>query len=382
MTPTGQVHSEDEYPQLIAEGYVRNPDGTYSRPSAYQFDDGTEVTATDTLIPIAPLRTAPSQVSIPSLAAIGGCGTIAIDFETANAARSSPCSIGLAWIGNEGVSHISHRLIRPKNNVFDGFNIAIHGIRPEDVEDEPEFPEVWEEIAPHLAGRIILAHNASFDMSVLRATLDLYGLPWPEMSYLCTVKIARARWPDLSDHKLPTVAAHLGLEVAHHVASSDADACARIALRAAAEIGCGLDGLPEALGVTVGLLRPGWYQPCSSPLRKMSSAKLNSMLAVPAVDGPLAGTYIAFTGTLQAMTRHEAAALVHAVGGTWHATVRKDTDYLVVGTAPGGDKLAKAATQMDRHGRLKLIDESEFLTMLEEVRRLPSAPPTPPATGR
>jgi DNA polymerase-3 subunit epsilon len=71
---------------------------------------------------------------------------------------------------------------------FDGMNISIHGIRPEDVKDEPEFPEVWAELAPHLTGTTVLAHNASFDMSVLRATLDLYGLVCRSCPILCTVK--------------------------------------------------------------------------------------------------------------------------------------------------------------------------------------------------
>jgi DNA polymerase III subunit epsilon len=116
---------------------------------------------------------------------------------------------------------------------------------------------------------VILAHNASFDMSVLRAVLDLYGLPWPEMSYLCTVKIAQQTWPGLDNHKLPTVADHLGLYLEHHLASSDAEACANIALAAARQIKANdIASLSDQIGVTKGIMAAGYYQPCSSPARK------------------------------------------------------------------------------------------------------------------
>jgi DNA polymerase-3 subunit epsilon len=304
----------------------------------------------------------PEQVGIPRRSDIEAFQAVAIDFETANASRSSPCAIGLAWVGLDGVRHVSHRLIRPKGLKFDGMNISIHGIRPEDVKDEPEFPEVWAELAPHLTETMVLAHNASFDMSVLRATLDLYGLLWPELSYLCTVKIARECWPELVDHKLPTVAAHLGIDLDHHVASSDAEACAQVALRAAIKVNNDIGGVAGAFGMTVGMMRPNWYQPCSAPSK--SSFATARTIAVSS-DGPLVGKSFVFTGTLQTMTRNEAGYLVKMAGGNWHNTVRKDTDYLVVGTAPGGGKLAKAAVSMDRYGRPSLIDEAEFLGLLQ-----------------
>jgi DNA polymerase-3 subunit epsilon len=301
----------------------------------------------------------PVQVGIPSRSDLEVFQAVAIDFETANASRSSPCAIGLAWVGLNGVSHVSHRLIRPKSLKFDGINISIHGIRPEDVKDEPEFPEVWAELAPHLTGTMVLAHNASFDMSVLRATLDLYGLMWPELSYLCTVKVARECWPELVDHKLPTVAAHLGIDLDHHVASSDAEACAQVALRAAARVNNDINGVADAFGMTVGMIRPSWYQPCSAPPKPSFAAARTIAIGDEAL---LAGKSFVFTGTLQAMTRNEAGHLVQMAGGNWHNNVRKDTDYLMVGMAPGGDKLAKAAVRMDRYGRPELIDEAEFLS--------------------
>ena len=136
---------------------------------------------------------------------------VAIDFETANEQRSSPCSIGLAWINDGVIESVEHHYIRPPGMRFASFNIAFHGIGPEQVEDAEEFPAVLAAIAPRLEGRTVLAHNAAFDVSVIRNTCDHYGLTYPEFDYLCTVKLAQISWPDFASHKLNNVCAELGV---------------------------------------------------------------------------------------------------------------------------------------------------------------------------
>ncbi|MDR3435046.1 3'-5' exonuclease [Telmatospirillum sp.] len=188
---------------------------------------------------------------------------IALDFETANEGRASACAVGLSWIESGTLVRTEQRLIRPKDMRFSSMNIAIHGIFPEDVADQPEFPEVWSEFIAKEPISLLLAHNAAFDMSVLRASLDLYGIAWPSFSYLCTVKVARAIWPDLPNHRLSTVAEHLGVDLIHHQAGSDAQACAAIALAAMNETACAdLFELPAAIGITLGSLCADGYQPC------------------------------------------------------------------------------------------------------------------------
>ena len=108
-----------------------------------------------------------NNIAIPSLVEVNGATCVAIDFETANSSRASPCSIGMAWIDDVKILRTAHRLICPRDLDFSGFNISIHGIHPEDVEDEPQFPDIWRELLRHITGTTILAHNASFDMSVL-----------------------------------------------------------------------------------------------------------------------------------------------------------------------------------------------------------------------
>lgn len=193
--------------------------------------------------------------------------TIAIDFETANEQRGSACSVGLAWIEHGRVVRVEERLIRPRDMRFSPFNIAVHGIRPEQVEDAGEFPEVMDEFIDDFAGATMIAHNAAFDFSVWRACLDLYRQAYPDLSYLCSVKIAKHVWPQLSSHKLNVLAAHLGLRFVHHNAAEDAAVCAQATLAMARAVGAEEPrDIPARIGMTVGRLYAGGYSACT--LRK------------------------------------------------------------------------------------------------------------------
>ena len=156
---------------------------------------------------------------------------VAIDFETANHSQASICALGVSHITKRGkVESIYYTLIHPHDDVsyFDPFNIYIHGIEPEDVEDAPYFYEIYDELMEMFEGNIIIAHNAPFDMGCLRAACEMDGLEVPPLQYLDTVRLARKVWPDLPNHRLNTVADYLDIELDHHEAESDAFACAWI----------------------------------------------------------------------------------------------------------------------------------------------------------
>lgn len=189
---------------------------------------------------------------------------LAIDFETANEQRSSPCSVGLAWIEDGAVIRVEERLIRPRDMRFSRFNIAVHGIRPADVEDAAEFPEVMEEFEADLSDTLVIAHNASFDMSVLRASYQLYGVTCPDIDYVCTLKMAKVVWRELASHRLNEVSRHIDFSFKHHNAAEDAHACGEVALAAARKLNVSsLRDLPIKLEMTTGRLHAGGYTPCS-----------------------------------------------------------------------------------------------------------------------
>ena len=155
---------------------------------------------------------------------------VAVDFETANHLRTSACSIGLAVVEKGRVVETLHRLIRPVPFSFHSGNIAIHGITPRMAEREPEFDSLWAELAPYFEGRQIVAHNASFDLSVLRSLFDYFSIPYPSLEYFCTVMASKRVIKDSFNHKLSTLSQYFDIELNHHNAESDAIAAAYIAI--------------------------------------------------------------------------------------------------------------------------------------------------------
>ncbi|HJO06681.1 MAG TPA: 3'-5' exonuclease [Chloroflexota bacterium] len=161
----------------------------------------------------------------------------AIDFETANHESNSACALGVAFVDEGQVSGTFYSLIRPPRMDFVPRFVDIHGIDPEQVESAPTFAQVWEQVAELMAGRTMLAHNASFDKGVLRACLDHYAITQPGYRFGCTVQLARAVWPGSATYKLSAVAERLAIPLEHHQAESDAIASARIGLEALKETG-------------------------------------------------------------------------------------------------------------------------------------------------
>ncbi len=174
----------------------------------------------------------------------------AIDFETATGSRDSACSVALVRVAGGRLVDSFHTLIRPPGNRYSSFNISIHGIRGEDTAGAEDFAGIWPELLARLSGRLVVAHNAPFDMGVLKACLARYDLDWPSFSYADTVAIARRAWPELPNHKLNTVAEHLGIHFHHHDALEDARTCAEIPLRAGEAAG-DFRAFARELGVAV-----------------------------------------------------------------------------------------------------------------------------------
>ena len=163
---------------------------------------------------------------------------VAIDFETANKYANSACSLAVVTVENGQITKRGYSLIKPPFMQFDEECIGIHEIQPQEVMDKPTFDKLWPAIYEnHLKGKLVIAHNAKFDIGVLRATLDHYNIEWPELDFTCTVKISKRVWPDLQNHKLNTLAAYLGYEFKHHYALDDAEICAQVAIAAAKKRG-------------------------------------------------------------------------------------------------------------------------------------------------
>jgi DNA polymerase-3 subunit epsilon len=332
----------------------------------------------------------------------------AIDFETANGFRGSPCSVGLVKVRGGRAVERAHWLMRPPagHDRFDPRNVAIHGIRAEDVQHAPRFGDLFAEIGGFIGDDVLVAHNAAFDLGVIRSALEVSGMAAPAYDYACTVILSRRTY-EIPSHSLPFAARAAGVPLErHHDASEDAAACAGILLDIADRHGAAtVGGLYGALGLSLP------QQPAFVPgVDEVSSATAKALAASGAAgpgsgarttppgrrgggrtwapwpqeganpsaneaadpSHPLFGHRIVFTGTL-GMARAEAKSRAAELGAQPASSVTRATTILVVGdgftasdlTAGRVTTKARRALELRAKGqRVEVLSEGEFLQML------------------
>lgn len=157
----------------------------------------------------------------------------AIDFETANEYRSSVCSVGVVIVRGGEIVDSFYSLIHPEPEYYQWFCQRVHGLGPEDTDDAPVFPKVWEKIAPLIEGLPLVAHNSRFDEGCLKEVFRVYQMDYPDYEFFDTLSASREHFGySLPNHQLQTVAAACGYDLTnHHHALADAEACACIAIK-------------------------------------------------------------------------------------------------------------------------------------------------------
>ncbi|WP_345750984.1 3'-5' exonuclease [Microbacterium rhizophilus] len=183
----------------------------------------------------------------------------AIDFETANGSRASACQVGLTKVRDGKVVETAGWLIRPPagHDAFLEWNTRIHGITEEDVVDALGWDEQIEDLIGFAGEDVLVAHNASFDMGVLRAACEVTRYDLPAYRYACTLQVARKVYR-LPSYRLPVAAEAAGFSgFAHHDAIADALACAHILIDAARRSGADdVDALAGLIGTRIGRIAP------------------------------------------------------------------------------------------------------------------------------
>lgn len=178
----------------------------------------------------------------------------AIDFETANSSSASACAVGLVRVRDGEIVDQTGWLIRPPagHDVFFELNTRIHGLRAEDVVDAMTWSEQLSDLAAFAGADVLVAHNAGFDMAVLKRACEATGDDCPAYRYACSLQVARKVY-QLDSYRLPYVAAEAGFaDFPHHNATADALACAHVMIDAARRLGVdSVDALAEAVGVRV-----------------------------------------------------------------------------------------------------------------------------------
>lgn len=326
---------------------------------------------------------------------------VAIDFETASGNPNSACSVGLAFVVGLEVIATTHRLIKPPGNKYEWGNVRVHGIRPRDTVNAPDFLTVWQELHPMLVGKALIAHNARFDMSVIKASLAAYGdsyvQQYADFKYVDSIAMARDLVPGRKN--LAACSECLGIDLEHHHnAECDAVACAEIAIACIKANHCLNLGefcfsqphvrIQEVADLVLPTPRPKVPKttqprrthavgpgPALAQNRHIKPRDIQPQVSTFDTSHPLYQKSLVFTGELS-IDRKEAMQRAVNVGAVLRSSVSRRTDFLVVGhqyDGPDGqatisNKEEKArAILAEGKSKLRLLDENEFFHLLQSA---------------
>ncbi|MEU0986869.1 MULTISPECIES: DEDDh family exonuclease [unclassified Streptomyces] len=167
-------------------------------------------------------------------------GYAVVDVETTGLARDDRIvSAAVYRLDTRGdVQDHWYTLVNPER---DPGPVWIHGLTSDVLEGAPLFGDIVDAFSERLDGRVLVAHNALFDWSMIAREYARAGRTAPVRQRLCTIALAKELRLPLSNHKLESLAAHFGVvqQRAHH-ALDDARVLAeafRPSLRAAAKDG-------------------------------------------------------------------------------------------------------------------------------------------------
>jgi len=133
---------------------------------------------------------------------------LAVDVET-NGRAGDLCElteVGAVLVGGGELHDRFESLVRVEQPLSRGIE-RFTGITQAMVDSAPEPAGVLEELAELVRGRVLIAHNASFDRRALTQACERAGVEWPAAPFLCTVNLARKLSPLSRQRKLGPLAA-------------------------------------------------------------------------------------------------------------------------------------------------------------------------------
>ena len=303
---------------------------------------------------------------------------LVIDFETATEQNNSACSIGLALLKGSEIVKTESYLIQPPNNEYRTANINIHSITPKDTENEPFFDEIWAKIKLYFQkSEYITAYNAQFDMSVLKCTLELYGIDDIDFEYFDAIPFS-SKVCGGNNKKLNQRCETLGIELDnHHDALADTTATAKVIIKCMElkNVKSVQKYLSKYTSLSIKLFSE--LNPTRSfGKSKFSKSDLNMINGIEndedAEQHEFFGKNIVFTGNfsehkevLEAMASKKGAIVKGAVSGKTDIVVIGEVDLKV--SPSGVTTKEKKARELNENGKnIVLIDELGFRKFYSE----------------
>lgn len=234
----------------------------------------------------------------------------------------------------------------------------VHGLTRAMLAGKPQFADVREQLWSMLEGRILVAHNASFDHSFLQAEASRAGLALPTTRRLCTLALSRRLGLDLPNYQLGTLTSYWNVKRGRaHDAYDDARALADVfaySVDLADRLGMALPVVDEASRPAVAVYPATWVK---QPSQWHNPGRLEP--GEPLVQG----MKIVVTGATRE-PRETIYARLEAAGLEVMSSVSRMTSVVVcndLGAATG--KLARAVLE-----GTPVVDEPTLARLVVDVR--------------
>ncbi|KNB52534.1 DEDDh family exonuclease [Streptomyces caatingaensis] len=319
-------------------------------------------------------------------------GYAVVDVETTGLARDDRIvSAAVYQLDARGrVEDSWYTLVNPRR---DPGPVWIHGLTAEVLAEAPVFEDIAEEFGRRLDGRVLVAHNAAFDWSMIAREYARAGSEAPVRRRLCTIALSKELGLPLPNHKLESLAAHYGVEQrqAHH-ALDDARVLAetfRPSLALAAEANLRLpllacqpltewsDGPAATRSASVGY-QPSWQHRGAAnwrPNRKRPACPYPNPGRYEPGKQLVQGMRVAFSGDTS--IDRELLEDRATEAGLHVATSISRLTSLLVTNDPGA--CTSKAVRARQYGT-PVVDEAAFVQLLSHVR--PAEEARPGARGR
>ncbi|MEU9076213.1 DEDDh family exonuclease [Kitasatospora sp. NPDC004745] len=304
-------------------------------------------------------------------------GFAVVDVETTGLGRSDRViSAGVYQLDHDGeVTDHWYTLVNPER---DPGPVWIHGLTAELLDGAPTFPQIADDFADRLRGRVLVAHNALFDWNMISREFSRAGLRAPVEQRICTMVLSRDLRLPLPNGKLSSLAAHFGVRQQQaHNALDDARVLAeafRPSLRLAR-----LGGVPLPLQTCVAVTDLGEEEPAAPGRASWTGAAYRQAKKRPPCPYPNPGRWedgkplvqgmrVAFTG--DTATDRELLEDRAVEAGLHIATSVSRLTSLLVTNEPGS---WSGKARRAREVGTPVVGEDAFLQLLREVAPHPGA---------
>jgi DNA polymerase-3 subunit epsilon len=142
-----------------------------------------------------------------------------VDIETNGG--SKVIEIGVVTVQDWKIIDQFESLVDPDTYLPPGIT-RLTGISAHQLEKAPSFRNLHEQILDRLSKTTFVAHNVSFDYSILKSEFNSVNVRL-SLPRLCTMKLSRSAFPSLPSHSLDSLINHFNLPaMSRHRALSDA----------------------------------------------------------------------------------------------------------------------------------------------------------------